>query len=530
MSSFKHKRQKRLTHHSNTKDALQTTIVQGTTTNLQSASESLKLKKFNFHYFIQISKTDNHRISPMPSSSSHHHASTTTSVHVVSPMDAHCPRRHRVVQRQLQDDYPEEMTFSPSSIYTSPHPMTPTGRAVSPDLPFSRSSSHATANIHNSVYVAASMRGKCFHTSSQCYGLRTASGTRRMSQEDAQNCGMGPCGYCKSEKKWSVASQVFPVTPPNRSVSPDPSLAYYCELTTNDANDNTSVYVAKSMRGNCYHAHDHCYGLRTASGVCQMSFRGALMRRMRACRVCNPLSPKPLSSPSLSPPSSQQQEPSFNKDNTDDDWQLFYPTEKLPSSSMPNRPTPKLRPTAPSTQQEVHIASSLKGKCYHSYPSCAGLRKASGTKVLSLQNAERMGMRPCKLCKLNCNHVASATAPHYLEQPKILTYGRNSTQRSTRVAHHATTVDEGGSWERKLPVTSTMSLTSPTGNYSKKTTQPCTFTSAVEHGKTKRHTYHTTSSGQCYHLSRSCSSLRRSKLVMQGNEKPMGKRACRLCC
>lgn len=145
--------------------------------------------------------------------------------------------------------------------------------------------------------------------------------------------------------------------------------------------------------------------------------------------------------------------------------------------TIPSAAAPQLRVSS----AKVYIAASRKGKCYHSHEACSGLRSAHGVTSLSLKDASNMlGMRPCKVCRPQS--MPSERPEQFLEPmaSQSFSYSLEASPRSSSLS------------------------TAPT--------------------------YWITSNGQCYHSSRSCSSLRRSKVVTSSYGKPAGRRPCRLCC
>ena len=52
-----------------------------------------------------------------------------------------------------------------------------------------------------------------------------------------------------------------------------------------------------------------------------------------------------------------------------------------------------------STGDEVWICTGRSSKCYHATQSCMGLSNCGGNiKEVSLEEAEDMGRRPCRIC------------------------------------------------------------------------------------------------------------------------------------
>ena len=49
--------------------------------------------------------------------------------------------------------------------------------------------------------------------------------------------------------------------------------------------------------------------------------------------------------------------------------------------------------------QKVYICTGGKSECYHSNKNCKGLSRCSKEiKEISLDDAKKMGRRPCKMC------------------------------------------------------------------------------------------------------------------------------------
>jgi hypothetical protein len=363
-----------------------------------------------------------------------------------------------------------------------------------------------------------------------------------------------------------------------RTVSPEPPCSIYESVVDDDDHSHhkssSTVYVAESMRGKCYHVDENCYGLRTASGTRMISHSGALLRGMRACRVCNPLS---FSSSPSSPSSSlswHEEEISYSNKNLHphdpvksciqsllvDTSSHTHTRNRTPTHSKNNQGSTMGRNTISSlsSQETVHIASSLKGKCYHSHATCYGLRSARGVTTTTLQNADMMGMRPCSLCKdeskkswrdlennsrKNFESSNSCFGSHLISTKNGYEYGqrtigsvRTGTNANanpvSKYSNNYSRRDEMNftlvsAEKKKLEPRMVLSMSSHANNETKGISNN---SSRGEDDQTAICTYWTTASGKCYHSSRSCSSLRRSKSVKSEIGRPVGKRACKLCC
>lgn len=53
-------------------------------------------------------------------------------------------------------------------------------------------------------------------------------------------------------------------------------------------NTDTTVFIAASLKGQCYHLHSGCKGLRDANGVTSIPLLNVNTMRMRPCRLCRP--------------------------------------------------------------------------------------------------------------------------------------------------------------------------------------------------------------------------------------------------
>ena len=190
------------------------------------------------------------------------------------------------------------------------------------------------------------------------------------------------------------------------------------------------------------------------------------MRSMRPCQLCKPSS---VTAPAPSGLKLVQYEGSVGRGNN----------QLVPTSSQLTR-------YKDTTSSSVYIAASLKGQCYHSHVGCKGLRDANGVTSIPLQNVNIMGMRPCRVCRPTERGVSQHVDSSSCASNQCITNYRDCNEKSTLVT--------------------TAEITS-VGNKM----------------------YWVTPSGQCYHSTRSCSSLRRSKTVLQECS-TMGRRACSKCC
>ena len=124
------------------------------------------------------------------------------------------------------------------------------------------------------VYVAGSMRGDCFHSTSTCHGLRNArrgsNGVTTITKQGASLRNMRPCQLCKPTSiTAAVPSRLHlvqyegSVGRGNNQLVPTSS-----QLTRNGTETTSStVYIAASLKGQCYHSHVGCKGLGDAYGV-----------------------------------------------------------------------------------------------------------------------------------------------------------------------------------------------------------------------------------------------------------------------
>lgn len=239
-----------------------------------------------------------------------------------------------------------------------------------------------------------------------------------------------------------------------RAVSPEINQYHYSD-------EQELVYIAGSMRGGCYHSTSGCNGLRNSrrgvNGITTITKEGAGMRNMRPCLLCKPTST--LTSPATG-------------------THLIKYEGQSTSQLVPKVSSEFTRYSSSGTNQStVYVAASLKGHCYHSHSECKGLRDANGVTSILLKNAHVMSMRPCKVCR--------------------------PTEGSLKDGY---------------------SLCASSGNHLIRNTNEVSLSAREEM------TCWVTPSGQCYHSSRSCSSLRRSKIVKQEFSIPNGKRACSKCC
>eukprot|EP00956_Cyclotella_meneghiniana_P018396 scaffold30603_cov21-Cyclotella_meneghiniana.AAC.2 len=276
--------------------------------------------------------------------------------------------------------------------------------------------------------------------------------------------------------------------PKPRAVSPDDK--YHLSIVSPHFEQDELVYVAGSMRGDCFHSTSTCHGLRNArrgsNGVTTITKQGASMRNMRPCQLCKPSA--------VTAPAPSKLHLVQNERN-----QLMPASSRLhlvPYEGRVSKSSNQLVPTtshqltrytdADTTSSTVYIAASLKGQCYHSHVGCKGLRDANGVMSIPLQNVDIMGMRPCRVCRPTERGVSQHVDYSSCASNQCITNYRDCNEKSTLVT--------------------TAEITS-VGNKM----------------------YWVTPSGQCYHSTRSCSSLRRSKTVLQECS-TMGRRACSKCC
>lgn len=295
-----------------------------------------------------------------------------------------------------------------------------------------------------------------------------------------------------------------------RTVSPDPpSTQFYNEKFSSSSAPTRSissetVFIASSMRGKCYHSNQSCHGLRSAHGVCSISQQGALLRGMRACELCTSQSRQPQV---------RQHQRSVNSTNTKLDKQSLFKSQSSQSKEQKHRTSnTKNNSNDHDDTVMVHAASSLKGKCYHTSSSCKGLRNAIGGSVkVTKKNALKMNMRPCKLCceEVISEHIASPSMQES-DDSSLSLKGRSSSC-------HGTTET----------VNAPLSKLYNSDQEIKSNIQRRSYTTMSTNS---RPAFYTTTTGKCYHSSKTCSSLRRSKNVKEQIEKPYDKRPCKLCC
>eukprot|EP00956_Cyclotella_meneghiniana_P018379 scaffold30535_cov38-Cyclotella_meneghiniana.AAC.8 len=214
-----------------------------------------------------------------------------------------------------------------------------------------------------------------------------------------------------------------------------------------------------------------CHGLRNArrgsNGVTTITKQGASMRNMRPCQLCKP------SSVTAAVPSRLhlvQYEGSVGRGNN----------QLVPTSSQLTRNGTE------TTSSTVYIAASLKGQCYHSHVGCKGLRDANGVTNIPLQNVDIMGMRPCRVCR-----PAERGVSQHVDYSSCASNERITNYQDCNV--------------RSLVV-------------------KCAEITSVGNKK-----YGNSFRSMLYHSTRTCSSLRRSKTVLQECF-TMGRRACSKCC
>eukprot|EP00956_Cyclotella_meneghiniana_P004650 scaffold5733_cov28-Cyclotella_meneghiniana.AAC.1 len=189
------------------------------------------------------------------------------------------------------------------------------------------------------------------------------------------------------------------------------------------------------------------------------------MRNMRPCQLCKPSS---VTAPASSGLHLVEYEGSFGREGS---IQLVSQLTRYGSDTM---------------SSIVYIAASLKDQCYHSNVGCKGLRDANGVTSIHLPNVDIMGMRPCRVCCPTERGVSQHVDYSSCASNERITNYRDCNEKSTLVT--------------SAEITSV-------GNKM----------------------YWVTPSGRCYHSTRTCSSLRRSKTVLQECS-TMGIRACSKCC
>lgn len=71
----------------------------------------------------------------------------------------------------------------------------------------------------------------------------------------------------------------------------------------------------------------------------------------------------------------------------------------LPQNAFVHANYQALIDSCESTTTTVYICTGPKSECYHSHSKCRGLNNCSTTiKTVSIEKAEEMKRRPCKLC------------------------------------------------------------------------------------------------------------------------------------
>jgi len=141
---------------------------------------------------------------------------------------------------------------------------------------------------------------------------------------------------------------------------------------------------------------------------------------------------------------------------------------------------------ADTTSSTVYIAASLKGQCYHSHVECKGLRDANGVTSIPFQNVDIMEMRPCRVCRPTERGVSQHVDYSSCASNERITNYQDCNVRSLVVK--------------------------------------CAEITSVGNKK-----YGNSFRSMLYHSTRTCSSLRRSKTVLQECF-TMGRRACSKCC
>ena len=168
----------------------------------------------------------------------------------------------------------------------------------------------------------------------------------------------------------------------------------------------------------------------------------------------------------------------------------------------------------------VFVASSLKGKCFHSTSYCKGLRNAIGGSItISMKNAFTMEMRPCQIC---CNDETAMFGNISIALPFTTTQKHSSglLSASSTKSHVNNEVQSILPPANNTHQISTCSSSSIIGGNSIMKERSIANTTCK---------FYTTASGKCYHQKRTCSSLKRSKNIVEQLEKPLGKNPCKLC-
>uniref|UniRef100_A0A7S4K1T3 Uncharacterized protein n=1 Tax=Odontella aurita TaxID=265563 RepID=A0A7S4K1T3_9STRA len=244
------------------------------------------------------------------------------------------------------------------------------------------------------------------------------------------------------------------------------------------------VHVARSMRGDYYHSRGSCHGLRTASGTTQILREGARLRGMRPCQLCSR---------------------SYVEDERHDGRSVISALTKISArGGIQDEMRLTRADDEASNRVRVYVAASLKGQCYHSIRSCDGLAKARGITSLSSDSAATMGMRPCRVCRPSS---ISAPAP-------------------ARSSHYLLGSRDG----KSLHITDSLAVESYGGRTSGDGSGTFRSSAPLVVANRSAGSFWVTLTGKCYHSRRSCSSLQRSRSVMQHGSVPQGKRPCSLCC
>ena len=65
-----------------------------------------------------------------------------------------------------------------------------------------------------------------------------------------------------------------------------PTTSHQLTRYTDADTTSSTVYIAASLKGQCYHSHVECKGLRDANGVTNIPLQNVDIMGMRPCRVC----------------------------------------------------------------------------------------------------------------------------------------------------------------------------------------------------------------------------------------------------
>eukprot|EP00956_Cyclotella_meneghiniana_P040923 scaffold209314_cov23-Cyclotella_meneghiniana.AAC.1 len=128
-----------------------------------------------------------------------------------------------------------------------------------------------------------------------CHGLRNArigsNGVTTITKQGASMRNMRPCQLCKPSSVTDPAPSGLKLVQyegsagrgNNQLVPTSSQLTRYGTGTM-----SSTVYIAASLKGQCYHSNVGCKGLRDANGVTSIPLQNVDIMGMRPCRVCHP--------------------------------------------------------------------------------------------------------------------------------------------------------------------------------------------------------------------------------------------------